>query len=487
MRSYLFSFLLSLFLGLGFTPIAGRIGRRVGAVDRTKGFPIPRAGGVAIVVAATLSLLLLGLAWVPVRSLVRFSGEELRPIYLAGLVILVLGVVDDIVRLRAAPKLLVEIAVAIGLYFAGVRASSVWLPFGIVELGQAFGLLFTVAWIVGITNAFNLLDGIDGAAAGSAIFALLAMFVASATLNQPLVALLAVALAGATLGFLPFNFPPARIYLGDAGSLFLGFMLATLALKGAAKGPAIVAIAIPIVAFGVPVMDTLIAVVRRAARGAPIFKGDREHLHHRLLDIGLTPAQAVGILYVVCAAFALGSMLFLNPNVRGVAVVLTMVGTIAWLAVRHLRLHEFFELARLAQRGMSQTRAISFNVQLRRAADALEAAESWDGIVELLAKLFAESEFDAVRLVVFGAGPAAPRTEYRLEDGAVVLRTVPIQPDEWGVHLPFVIGSDGARGELAVFRRYGRKPLLTDVNLIVETLRPSLSKAAGRVAAPLVS
>jgi UDP-GlcNAc:undecaprenyl-phosphate GlcNAc-1-phosphate transferase len=382
------------------------------------------------------------------------------------------------------PKLLIEIAVAVGLYFAGVRASSVWLPFGIFELGQVFGLLFTVVWIVGITNAFNLLDGIDGAAAGSAIFALMAMFVASATLGQPLVALLAVALAGATLGFLPYNFPPARIYLGDAGSLFLGFMLATLALEGAAKGPALVAIAIPIVAFGVPVMDTLIAVVRRAARGAPIFKGDREHLHHRLLDLGLTPAQAVGILYVVCAAFALGSMLFLNPNVRGMAVVLTMIGTIAWLAVRHLRLHEFFELARMAQRGLSQTRAISFNVQLRRAADALEAADSWESIVELLAKLFADSEFDAVRLVVFGREGAKSRTEYRLENGAVVPRIVPIQPDEWGVHLPFAIGRDGARGELAVFRRYGRKPLLTDVNLIVETLRPSLSKAASRVTAP---
>lgn len=487
MRSYLFSFLLSLFLGLGFTPIAGRLGRRVGAVDRTKGIPIPRSGGVGIVVAAVLALLLLGLAWVPVRSLVRFSGEELRPIYLAGLAILVLGVVDDIVRLRALPKLLIEIGVAVGLYYAGVRANSVWLPFGIVELGHAVGLFFTVAWIVGITNAFNLLDGIDGAAAGSAIFALLAMFVASATLDQPLVALLAVSLAGATLGFLPYNFPPARIYLGDAGSLFLGFMLATLALKGAAKGPALVAIAIPLVAFGVPVMDTLIAVVRRAARGAPIFKGDREHLHHRLLDIGLSPAQAVGILYVVCAAFALGSMLFLNPNVRGMAVALTMVGTIAWLAVRHLRLHEFFELARLAQRGLSQTRAISFNVQLRRAADALEAADSWQAIVELLARLFAESEFDAVRLIVFGSEGAKSRTEYRLEDGAVVPRIVPIQPDEWGVHLPFAIGRDGARGELAVFRRYGRKPLLTDINLIVETLRPSLSKAAGRVTAPVVS
>lgn len=487
MRSYLFTFLCALFLGVGLTPLAGRLGARFGAVDRTKGYPIPRAGGVAIILATALALLLLGLVWDPVRSLIRFSGTALRPVYVGGAAIVLLGVVDDIHRLKALPKLLVEIAVATGLFFAGVRATTVWLPFGIVELGDAVGLLFTVAWIVGITNAFNLLDGIDGAAAGAAIFSLLAMFVTAVTLGQPLVALLAVALAGSTLGFLPFNFPPARIYLGDAGSLLLGFMLATLAIQGATKGPAIVAIAIPLVAFGVPVMDTLIAVVRRAARGAPIFKGDNEHLHHRLLSIGLTNAQAVWILYVVSAAFALGSMLFLNPNVRGMAVVLTMIGVIVWLAVRHLRLHEFFELARIARRGFSQTRAIAFNVQLRRAADGLDAAVTWNEIVVLLARLFTESEFDSVRLVVQNVAAGSPRREYRLEHGAMVERTEPIAPDEWGVHLPFPIGQAGARGELAIFRRYGREALVTDVNLVVESLLPSLSRAAGRVPAPIVT
>jgi hypothetical protein len=245
-----------------------------------------------------------------------------------------------------------------------------------------------------------------------------------------------------------------------------------------------VAIAITLVAIGVPVIDTAIAVVRRAARGAPLFTGDREHLHHRLLDIGFSNAQAAGILYVASAAFALASMLFLNPNLRGMAVVLTMIGVVVWLAVRHLRLHEFFELARLASRGMTQTRAISFNVQVRRAADSLERCTSWDDIVRVLGDLFAESEFDAVRLVVQPGQPGAARHEYRFVGGQLVPRAEPIQSDEWGVHLPFEFGSGGARGELAVFRRYGRRPLLTDVNLVVDTLRPALGRAAGRVAAP---
>jgi UDP-GlcNAc:undecaprenyl-phosphate GlcNAc-1-phosphate transferase len=483
MRSYLVAFTLALLLGLVLTPLAGRFGTRVGALDTTKGRPIPRAGGLAIALAALLSLLAFASVFDPVRNLLLLGRATLMPVFLGAAAILALGVVDDIRRLKAPAKLAVEVAVAVALYLAGVRAMTVWLPFGIVELGPAVGLAFTVLWIVGITNAFNLLDGIDGAAAGAAVFALLAMFVASVTLGQPLVAILAVALAGAALGFLPFNFPPARIYLGDAGSLFLGFMLATLAIEGATKGPAIVAIAIPLVAFGLPVLDTLIAVVRRAVRGAPVFAGDREHLHHRLLHIGLSPAQAAAVLYVVCAAFALASMLFLNPNLRGMAVVLTMIGAVVWLAVRHLRLHEFFELARLAQRGVTQTRAIGFNVQVRRAADALERCTSWDEIVQVLGGLFAESEFDGVRLVLTPAEGGA-RQEYRFDGGRLVARTEPIQADEWGVHLPFEFGGGGARGELAVFRRYGRRPLLTDVNLVVDALRPALAKAAGRVPAP---
>jgi UDP-GlcNAc:undecaprenyl-phosphate GlcNAc-1-phosphate transferase len=484
MRSYLFTFLIALVLGVVLTPVAGRLGAWIGAVDRTKDTPVPRAGGLALVTAAVLALLLLGLVFTPVRALLRFSQTELSAVYLGALGILALGVIDDIKGLRAPPKFAVEIAIAVGLYAVGVRVATIWSPFGIVSLNWVVGLGFTVLWIVGITNAFNLLDGIDGAAAGAAVFALLAMFVTSVTLGQPLVALLTVALAGATLGFLPFNFPPAKIYLGDAGALFLGYMLATLALEGATKGPAIVAIAIPLVAFAVPVLDTLIAVVRRAARGAPVFKGDREHLHHRLLDLGLTPAQAAAILYVVCAAFALASMLFLNHNVRGLAVVLTMVGAVVWLAVRHLRLHEFFELARLAQRGITQTRAIQFNVSVRRAADGLDRVRTWDEIVFLLAKLFAESEFDGVRLVIRLVGQDH-RREFRLEGGTFVEESVPILADEWGVHLPFPVGPDGrTNGELAIFRRYGRSALLTDVNLIVEVLRPALSKAAGRVAPP---
>ncbi len=485
MRSYLSAFVLSLLLALILVPAVGKLALRVGAVDRTQEPPVPRAGGLGIVAASALALLLLALAFAPARALLAYSRIELQAVYAGAAVILALGVVDDVWRLKATPKFLVEIAVAVALYFAGVRAATVWLPFGIVELGRAAGLAFTVLWIVGITNAFNLLDGIDGAAAGTAVFALLAVFVTSVALGNPLVALLTVALAGATLGFLRYNFAPARLYLGDAGSLVLGFLLATLSIRGATKGPTLVAIAIPIVAFGLPVMDTTIAVVRRAARGAPLFTGDREHLHHRLLALGLTPRQAAGLLYAVSAAFALASMLFLNPNVRGLAVVLTMVGILVWLSVRHLRLFEFNELSRIAHRGLLSTKQIAFNVEVRKAAQALERATAWEDIVDALAKLFTESEFDAVRLALYEKGPGSKRREFLLEHGAVIEQAVPVKADEWGVHLPFQLGPDGGvYGELAVFRRYGRAQLLTDVNLLVDVLRPGLAEAATRVAPP---
>jgi len=485
MRSYLSAFVLALVLSLALVPAAGRLGLRIGAIDKTRDPPVPRSGGLGIVAAWVLALLLLALVFAPTRALLGYSRIELQAVYLGAAIMLGLGVVDDVWRLKAAPKFLIEIGVAVGLYVAGVRAATVWLPLGIVELGYWAGLAFTVLWIVGITNAFNLLDGIDGAAAGTAIFALLAVFVTSLALGQPLVALLTVALAGATLGFLRYNFAPARIFLGDAGSLTLGFLLATLSIRGATKGPTLVAIAIPIVAFGVPVMDTMIAMVRRAARGAPIFRGDREHLHHRLLEVGLTPRQAAAVLYAVSAAFALASMLFLNPNVRGLAVVLTMVGILLWLSVRHLRLFEFTELARSAYKGLLQPRAIAFNVEVRKAAQALDVAQTWDDIVAALAKLFTASEFDAVRLSLYDGGPGSKRREFLLEGGSVIERRVPVKPDEWGVHLPFQLGPDGSvYGELAVFRRYGRGDLLTDVNLLVDLLRPGLAAAATRVAPP---
>ena len=486
MRSYLLTFVLAVVFGLALTPVAIALGRRLALLDRTTDPPIPRSGGLAVVAATLLALLVLALGFEPARALLRDGLGRMAPVLWAAAGLLFLGVADDRHRLMARPKLTVEIALAAALFlWGGVRATTLWLPTGIVELGPVVGLVVTVVWIVGVTNAFNLLDGMDGAAGGAAVFALLAMFVTSVTLRQPLVALVTVALGGATLGFLPYNFAPARIYLGDAGSLVLGFMLATLAIEGSQKGTAVVALAIPLVAFGLPVLDTGVAIVRRAVRGAPIFTGDQGHVHHRLLDLGLSKAQSAIVVYVISAAFAFASMLFINPNVRGMAVVLAMVGVAFWLAVRFLRVYEFAELARLARRGMTQTRAIAFNVEVREAAVALKGARTWEDFAGTLAAVLSDSEFDGASLVLRPLAPGSPPRAFDLAEGAFRERFHPSMRDEWGLHLPFEVGSAAqVRGDLTVYRRYGRRPLLADLDLLVETLRPAIAAAAARVEPP---
>ncbi len=486
MRSYLLTFVLAVVFGLALTPLAIVVGRRLALLDRTTDPAVPRAGGLAVVAATALALLVLGLGFAPARAILLDGIARMAPVLWAALGLLVLGVADDRHRLMARPKLMAEIALAVALFlWGGVRATTLWLPTGIVELGPVVGLVVTVVWIVGITNAFNLLDGMDGAAAGAAVFALLAMFVTSVTLGQPLVALVTVALGGATLGFLPFNFAPARVYLGDAGSLVLGFMLATLAIEGSQKGAAVVALTIPLVAFGLPVLDTGVAIVRRAMRGAPIFTGDQGHVHHRLLDLGLSKAQAAIIVYMISAAFAFASMLFINPNVRGMAVVLAMVGLAFWLAVRFLHVHEFAELGRLARRGMTQTRAIAFNVEVRRAALALRTVDTWEAFAVALADVLSDSEFDGASLELRPSVPGGPSRAFDLTEGAFVERFRPAMADEWGIRMPFEVGPKAQMlAELAVFRRYGRRPLLADLDLIIETLRPAIAAAAARIEPP---
>ena len=206
----------------------------------------------------------------------------------------------------------------LGILFAGgLRIFNLPVLFGSQQFGWTIGLTLTILWVIGITNAFNLIDGLDGLAEGSALFSTLVVFGAAVFNHSSLVALLTIALAGAILGFLKFNFNPATIFLGDCGSLFIGFMLSALALQGAEKSPTIVAVAIPVVSFGLPILETVLSVLRRLISGRPLFTADREHIHHKLLGRGMSQRQVVIVLYAVSAIFALLSLfLFGQREVR---------------------------------------------------------------------------------------------------------------------------------------------------------------------------
>ena len=480
MGSYLLVLVAGAVSAVVLMPLLMGVAVRLGAVDDTQTPPVPRVGGWALGIASGVALLLVGVVFTPTGATLLGTSESIGAVALGAVAILVLGTVDDVRPLSARLKFAIQAAIALGVFLLGVRIQLVSSPLGSMQLGVAASCAITMVWLVGIANAFNLLDGADGVAAGSAFFASAAIFIVSVTLGHPAIGLVTAALAGALLGFLPFNFPPARVYLGDSGSLFAGFLLAGLAVEGSTKGPTLVVIGVPILAFGVPVLDTTITLFRRMVRGHPLFERDYDHVHHHIARAGLSPRQVAGVVYAASVAFALGAMLFLNTGVRSHAVALMVVGAGVWVIVRYLKLHELNELARLARRGVVQPRAIAINVQLRRAVERLADTHTIDDLKYGLAILLERSEFDEV---VFTASLASERRGHTrawcLRDGAFVEEWPRRGVDQWEVVCPFE--GAGWSGELHLRRRLGKKSLLLDFNLLLELVQPALAGAAARI------
>lgn len=217
-------------------------------------------------------------------------------------------------------KILFQLAAAICLIICGLKIQFITNPFDHLNLYvglHIFAIPITIVWVIGITNALNLIDGLDGLAAGVALISCITMFVI-AVLNQRWeAAILTSILGGSILGFLPYNFNPASIFMGDTGSQLLGFLLAAISIEGAIKSATAFAIVVPILALGLPIYDTLFAMIRRKINGKPIMQADRGHLHHRLLDMGLTQRQAVIIMYLISAvlgSFAIIAMQISNQK-----------------------------------------------------------------------------------------------------------------------------------------------------------------------------
>lgn len=486
MRSYLLVFAVAGLVTALWMPALMRLGVRLGALDNTRTPPVPRMGGWAIFLGGGIALLLVGIVFDPTGNTLLGAPESLGPVIGGTAAILLLGAADDVQPLNARLKFALQIAIALGVWLAGVRIELLSAPFGMLALGPVVSAALTVLWLVGITNAFNLLDGADGVAAGSAFFAATAVFVMSVALDHPAIGLIAVALAGALLGFLPFNFPPARAFLGDAGSHVAGFLLAGLAVEGSTKGPTLVAIAVPLVAFAVPVFDTTITLLRRTVRGRPLFERDESHVHHRLAQIGFSPRRVAVLIYVASAGVAVLSMLFINPSARSYAGGLIVIGAGFWLTARYLRLHELNELARIAQQGVLQPRRIAVNVGLRRGAERLERIERFEDFLEGLALLVAGAGFDEVGVSVFlGSDRRGSARSWRLEGERFEPGRVPRAHDEWEVVCPFE--GRGWTGELRLRRRLGRARLLLDFNLLLDVVQPALTAAARRVDATAVA
>ena len=289
------------------TPVVKNLAHRVGAVDvpkddrRMHSTPIPRMGGLAIFLGFMLSVLLFA-----------ELTAQLRGMLLGSVIIMVLGIIDDIYALPAKLKLVVQIIAALIAVLSGnviqtmsnpnVFSSDLYWDLGMLAIPV------TVIWIVAITNAVNLIDGLDGLACGVSTISSMTLLVIALVVSDAPVAILMAALAGGCLGFLPYNMNPAKIFMGDTGSTFLGFVLAVVSIQGLFKFYTIISFAVPFLMLGLPIFDTCFAFIRRIANGQSPMHADRSHVHHRLIDMGFNQKQAVAVLYVISAVLGLSAV-----------------------------------------------------------------------------------------------------------------------------------------------------------------------------------
>lgn len=301
---YGFPFLLAMLVSFILTPYIKKLAFAIGAIDKPDNRKVhkkimPRLGGLAIYLGFMVAVL--------------FSMEmtkELIGILVGGTFIVIVGILDDKFSLPAKVKLLGQIFAAIILVAFGIEIEWVNNPFGGYWYMEYFSIPLTIFWVISFTNVVNLIDGLDGLAAGVSAIASITVILVAIQMGYYHVAILTAALAGAIIGFIRYNFNPAVIFMGDTGSMFIGYMMAAISVLGAFKTAATVALIVPAIALGLPIMDTAFAIMRRYSNGRPIFQPDKGHLHHRLLAMGMNQKQAVLLMYGITALLGIGAVLW---------------------------------------------------------------------------------------------------------------------------------------------------------------------------------
>jgi UDP-GlcNAc:undecaprenyl-phosphate/decaprenyl-phosphate GlcNAc-1-phosphate transferase len=300
------TFTIAMVLTVGLTPLVRRVAIRLRAVDapdhrRVNTSPVPRGGGIAV----AASFLVVAIATFIANDRMEIvslpftiSPQQLAGLFVGGAVATAIGFLDDYFQLRARWQLLGQVAVALLAIGAGITVTYLNNPFGpgSIPLEGPFAAGFTMIWIIGMINSINFIDGLDGLSSGIALIAAVTLGLISltATISQPFIAVLCFVLAGSLLGFLRWNFHPATIFIGTSGVMFVGYTLAVLAALGTAK------VAVAVLVLGVPIIDTFWIIVRRLASGNSPFTPDRGHIHHRMLDLGLSHANTVLVIYGIC-------------------------------------------------------------------------------------------------------------------------------------------------------------------------------------------
>jgi UDP-GlcNAc:undecaprenyl-phosphate/decaprenyl-phosphate GlcNAc-1-phosphate transferase len=360
MTEYLI-FFVPILLSLALTPVVITYAKRIGAIDqpnerKVHTHPIPRLGGVVIYISFFVSLILAIAIDPSLSSLAGLSPKN--GIMLVGslTLVLLLGIWDDLKPLPPGKKFLGQVVAASIVYFSGFEISSITHPLTTSDMHLGFFSYFlTVLWIVGVTNAFNLIDGLDGLASGVALIVSITIFSISLIKNDTATAVMALLMAGSLIGFLRYNFQGARIFLGDSGSLFIGFTLAILSMQSSTKGGTAFSIIVPVLALGLPIMDTVLSMIRRFVKSVlphenresglmgkltTMFHPDKGHIHHQLISKGFSHRKVVLLLYVVSCFFGLAAFAITLSNNFGATLIIISIAIASFIGIRQLRYRE---------------------------------------------------------------------------------------------------------------------------------------------------
>lgn len=413
MTTIIFTFFLAFIASFFLTPFIGKLARRYNIVDmpserKIHTVPIPRIGGVALFLSFFFPLILLVFNK---RMFAQFVESDFRVFFfvIGAVLIFGLGLWDDLRRLPSSIKFAGQILVGVFVYFGGISIQVISVPFIHSFDFGIFSLPVTVFWFVLVINAMNLADGLDGLAAGIGLFVSLTMLVICLTTGHIQEALGFAALGGSLIAFLRYNFNPASIFMGDCGSYFLGYVLVALSILGSLKGQVATAMIIPVIALGVPLIDTLVAPIRRFVLGKKMFMPDSGHLHHNLVKLGYTQRRAVLIIYACTVLFGLSAIIMIHSQDETAALVLLVVGSGVIMLGRYVGIRLFVghgkiggwlrEVSDVA--GISHERRSFLNHQVA-ITNSITLDELWKTICGALEAL----EIDMAELIVYRNGCA---------------------------------------------------------------------------------
>jgi UDP-GlcNAc:undecaprenyl-phosphate GlcNAc-1-phosphate transferase len=441
------------------TPFIRNLFRRWGVAGQTGDRPVPRVGGIAIAVSYLLAFACLFIVNMKAGILVRESFDFTLRLLPAAALIFTIGLLDDIVGLEPWHILIGEIAAAGFAYWAGVHIHGI----GGVPVGEWWSAPLTILWLIVCTNAIDLIDGVDGLATGVGLFATCTMLIAALIENNVQLALAVVPLAGCLLGFLRYNFNPATIFLGNSGSLFIGFLLGCFGVLWSQKSATILGMTAPLIALSVPLLDTGLSMVRRFLRRQPVFDPDQGHIYQRLLDKGMTQRKVALILYACCAAGAACSILIMNKGAAGIVVLIFCL--MSWVGIQHLGYIEFGVAGRMFIEGAFR-RLLNSQIALQTYEKRLNAAPTLDDFWKVMEAALKEFGFHRAHLSLGGQTLNWEESVYPVSSWDV---TIPINDTDF-VRLTRPFGASGQPNVVPALADILRKTLTAKRHVYINSL-----------------